>query len=97
MLKFEIQFLDITVEKTYFQCGGFGSDSAWIRIRVKRHTRIRIEVKRRIRIRIKVKINDLQRFIMESWKAVKVQNGGVEAQNGAIEGLYASGRRFASL
>jgi hypothetical protein len=35
---------------------------------------------------------------MESWWAVvgQNQNGGVEAENGALEGLYTTGRRFAS-
>jgi hypothetical protein len=32
---------------------------------------------------------------MELWKAEDVRNGGVEAQNGAAEGLLTSGRRFA--
>ncbi len=34
---------------------------------------------------------------MEQWRAADAHNGGVEAQNGALEGLYTSGRQFASL
>jgi hypothetical protein len=34
---------------------------------------------------------------MEQWRAVDAHNGGVEALNGALEGLYTSGRRFASI
>jgi len=33
---------------------------------------------------------------MEPWRAIDAQTGGVEAQNGGKEGLYASGHRFAS-
>jgi hypothetical protein len=70
----------------------------WIRIRVKGRIRIRnrIKVKKaiRIRIRIKVKIHELLRLEMVPWKA---NNGGVEAQNETVEGLYAGGLRFTSL
>jgi hypothetical protein len=34
---------------------------------------------------------------MEPWMAVDVHNGGLEAQNGALEGLYTSGRRFVEI
>ncbi len=62
-----------------------------ISIRVKSRIRVRVhsKVKCRIRIRIQVEIQDLWRFKlqMESWRAVAAHNGGVEAQNGAVEGL----------
>jgi hypothetical protein len=49
----------------------------------------------RIRIRIfgEVKIQMLYRYRlkMEPWRAVNAYNGGVEAQNGAVEGLKTSG------
>jgi hypothetical protein len=82
---------------TYRYCirQGCGSESAWIRN--------------------KVKIWELQRLTMEPWRAVGSHSGGVEAQNGALEGLELpqwrrgsskwstggpvdnGGRRFASL
>jgi hypothetical protein len=34
---------------------------------------------------------------MEPWRAVDAHNGGLEAQNGALEGLLTSFCRFASL
>jgi hypothetical protein len=34
---------------------------------------------------------------MEPWRAVDAHNGGVEAQNGALEVLHTSGCRFAEL
>jgi hypothetical protein len=34
---------------------------------------------------------------MEPWMALDIHNGGLEAQNIVLEGLYTSGRRFASL
>ncbi len=34
---------------------------------------------------------------IEPWRAVEAHNGGLEAQNAAVEGQYASGRRFAVL
>ncbi len=34
---------------------------------------------------------------MEAWRAMVAHNGGVKDQNGALEGLYTSGRRFASV
>ena len=49
------------------------------------------------RIRIKVNIHELNRHKMEPWRAVDANNGGVDAQNGAVEGLLTGGRRFASL
>jgi hypothetical protein len=45
---------------------------------------IRIGVKSWIRIRIKVKIQELLRLKKEPWRAVDAQNGGAEAQNGAL-------------
>ncbi len=34
---------------------------------------------------------------MEPWRAEVAHNGGVEVQNGAMEGLETSGCRFASI
>ncbi len=47
----------------------------------------------RIRIRAEVKTEELQMHKME---AVDTHNGGVEAQNGVLEGLKTTGRRLAS-
>ncbi len=33
---------------------------------------------------------------MQPWRAVDSHNGGVETQNGAVEGLKTNGRRFES-
>jgi hypothetical protein len=58
----------------------------------------RIKVKRRIliliMIRLEVKIQELRRLM---WRVEDAHIGGVEAQNGAVEGLYARRRSFASL
>jgi hypothetical protein len=40
-----------------------------------------------IRIRSKVKIQELSKLKLEPWMAVDAQNGGVETQNGGLEGL----------
>ncbi len=56
----------------------FGS---WIWIK------IRFWVKSLIRIRSKVKIQELSKLKLEPWMAVDAQNGGVETQNGGLEGL----------
>jgi hypothetical protein len=37
------------------------------------------------------------RLKIELWKAVDARNGGLEAQNAAVAGPYANGRRFATL
>jgi hypothetical protein len=57
---------------------------------------ISIRVKSCIRIRIgtKVKVQKLKRLKIELWRAVDAHNGGLEAQNEALEGLETSGRRF---
>jgi hypothetical protein len=34
---------------------------------------------------------------MEPWRAADAHTAGVEAQNGAVEGLYANSCRFATL
>jgi hypothetical protein len=62
----------------------FGSK---IRINIRVKSRIRIKVKSRIRIRIKVEIQELWRLTMEPGRAVEAHNGGVKAQNGAVDGL----------
>ncbi len=46
--------------------------------------RIRTKAKNLIRIRNKFKAQELK---MEPWRAVNAHNGGMEAQNGAVEGL----------
>ncbi len=48
-------------------------------------------------LHIKVKMLEFKILKMEQWRAVDAHNGGVEALNGALEGLYTSGRRFASI
>ncbi len=51
-------------------------------------SRIRVKVESRIRIRIKIKIQEPWKLKkMELWRVVNTSNGGVEAQNGAVEGL----------
>ncbi len=52
--------------------------------------RTRIRVKSWIRIRTKVKIQELLR----PNEAADAHNGGVEAQNGALEGLVADSHNF---
>jgi hypothetical protein len=56
-----------------------------IRIRIKTRIQIIITVKRRIRIFIKVKLQELRRLKMEPRRAVDADNGGMEAQNRAVE------------
>jgi hypothetical protein len=47
---------------------------------------------------LKSKIRKLRkRLKIETFMAVEVQNGGLKALNGALEGLKTSGRRFSSL
>ncbi len=61
-----------------------------IRITLGSRIRIRIRGKSWISIRIKVKIPELQRLVMEPWRAVDDHNDhneGVGAQKGALEGL----------
>ncbi len=55
---------------------------------------IRIRVKRWIRIRIKDNIQGLYRLKIEPLRDVDTNNGGVEAQNGALDGLKTSGHRL---
>jgi hypothetical protein len=68
--------------------------ATWMLIRIRNifgsqiWIRIRIRVKNRIQIRITVEIQELWRLNMEPWRAVDAHNGGVEAQNGALEDLY---------
>jgi hypothetical protein len=40
---------------------------------------------------------ELLRLKIEPWRAKDAHNGGVEVQNGAMEGLETNGRRFASI
>jgi hypothetical protein len=42
---------------------------------------------------MKVKTQKLYRLIIKPWRAVDAHNGGMEALNGALEGLYTSGHR----
>jgi hypothetical protein len=49
--------------------------------------RVCIRVESWIRFRILNKIQDLKRHKMEPWRAVYAHNKGMEAQNGALEGL----------
>jgi hypothetical protein len=42
---------------------------------------------------MKVKTQKLYRHIIKLWRAVDAHNGGMEARNGALEGLYTSGHR----
>ncbi len=39
-------------------------------------------------IHIKVKVQGLEKLQIEPWKAEDAHNGGMEAQNGAVEVLY---------
>jgi hypothetical protein len=48
-------------------------------------------------MRIEVKTQDLKKVKMEPWMDVKAHKGDVEDQNGALEDLYTSSHRFASL
>jgi hypothetical protein len=50
-----------------------------------------------MRIRNKVEIQVRYRLKTELWRATDAHNGGVEDQNGALEVLKTSGRRFAPL
>jgi hypothetical protein len=58
---------------------------SWFRIQ------IRLRVKSWIQIRIKLET------LGDHNRAADVHNGGLEAQNGALDGLQTSGRRFPSL
>ncbi len=55
--------------------------SAWIRVIVGSWIRIRILILLKSWIRIRIKDN------MEPWRAVDAQNGDLEGQNRAVEGL----------
>jgi hypothetical protein len=68
-----------------------------IRIVLVSKVRIRIRVKSRNRIDIKVKILSYEGSKMEPWRALAAHSGGFQDQNGAVENLYASGQRFATL
>ncbi len=57
-------------------------------------SRIHIKVKSRIRIRIEGKIQELCKLKMKPRRAVDFHNGGVETQNGAVEGLTTNGGRI---
>jgi hypothetical protein len=45
-------------------------------------------LKRRIRTGVKVEIRDLRRSKAEPWRTANAHNGGLEAQNVALEGLH---------
>jgi hypothetical protein len=51
------------------------------------HFGSRIRIKFESWIRIVLKIQKLFKLNMELWRAVDANSGGVEAQNGAVEGL----------
>ncbi len=52
---------------------------------MRRRIRIRIRVKKWIRIRIKSRKSE--RLKKEPWRAVEAHNGGLETQNGVLDGL----------
>ncbi len=59
-----------------------------------------MKVKMRMRIHIKVnnyKLKKAQERKNVAMKRLGHSHGGVEAQNGAVKGLYAIGHRFATL
>ncbi len=61
-----------------------------LRIRIRMdsyHFGSRIRIKFESWIRIVLKIQKLFKLNMELWRAVDANSGGVEAQNGAVEGL----------